>query len=231
MAYFINMHTKGIGLILLITLFIPGILQSISAQDSLLLYTQASCSNCKAVKRILINNKINFIEKDLADQQNAAEMLYKLKQIHYTKDINLPVVLLNNRMYHPAYQTTTGLITLDIANVMDTLINRNKRGEMHLTNLQMAQQATSTAQTIHSISECNISTPTVLVIAEFKAEADAKSTMQKLIDKGFTYAGMVYSSGMYRVYSKLFLKQEIAEQELINTRKQNPGCYLLAITK
>lgn len=206
-------------------------IQSVSAQDSLVLYTQANCSNCKAVKHTLINNKINFIEKDLADQHNAMEMLRKLKTLHYTKDINLPVIFLNDRICYPAYQTLTELITLDLANVIDTLIDKNNRGELHLTSLQLARQPTATPQTEHSESDCSVTTPTVLVIAEFKAEADAKSTMQKLIDKGYPYAGIVYSDGLYRVYNKLFLKPEIAEQELINTRKYNPNCYLLAITK
>jgi len=233
MAYFVFMIVKKIYKIFLATICILVLIQSVSAQDSLVIYTQASCSNCKAVKRTLINNNINFIEKDLADQHNALEMLHKLKTLQFTKDINLPVIFLNKRMYHPAYQTPPGLITLDIANVVDTLIRKYKSGELHFTNLQLAPQPTTTPQTINSESDCSIqaTNPSVLIVAEFSTETDAKTAMQKLIDNGYSYAGIVFSNGMYRVYNKLFLKQELAEQELINTRKYNQNCYLLAIAK
>ncbi|MDP4238813.1 MAG: glutaredoxin domain-containing protein [Bacteroidota bacterium] len=225
------MKVKRIHTLLVAILCILGTITSLSAQDSLLLYTRATCSNCQAVKRTLINNQINFIEKDLADKHNALKMLQKLKTVHYNKDINLPVIFLNNRLYHPAYQTPTGLTTLDIAGVMDTLLHRNQRGELHLTSLQLVQQPARAVQSPPSESDCSVqvNTPTVLVIAEFKVEADAKNSMQKLIKEGYCYAGIVHSNGIFRVYSKLFLKTEIAEQELKNTRKYTPDCYLLEV--
>lgn len=216
-------------LLLLFIIALSGNLDCRAQQDSLFIYTKASCANCKAVKQHLLQNKINFIEKDLADNNNAMEMLDKLEAAQYHQQIILPVIFLNKRLYHPAFQTKKRLEPVAIPYVMDTLVNQMRRGELHLPSLQLAHKESEASE---QESDCDIQIdPICLVVAGFQTEPEAKALMSKLIKDGYIYAGIVYSSNQYRVYNKIFLNRDIATKELENERKIFKDGYLLEIKR
>ena len=122
-----------VGLTLsLITLFFLNFTNGYAIQDSLVLYTKPGCSTCHAVKQVLQQSGIYYIEKSLDKTEFASEMLHKLSATGYHNEISLPVIFLNNKLYHPAYVSDTGLVSIPISDVVDSIRNKFRRGELNL---------------------------------------------------------------------------------------------------
>lgn len=222
-----NYNLLRISVFLLFSLFFKNIF---AQQDTLILYTKSTCSNCKAVKGVLESHNIGFTEKDLADNDNAIEMLGKLKVLHFDQQISLPVMFLNNNLIFPAYHTVNGLEKKEIADVMNNLLDSVKQNKLHFTAYQNSiKNQHSLKPDTEELSDCEVSekNPIYLVVKNYTSESDAKLMMNKLIKDGYIYAGIVYSKGVYRVYSKIFLDEEIAKTQLKNERKMIKDCYLL----
>jgi glutaredoxin len=198
-------------------------------QDSLLLYTKPDCSNCQAVKRVLQQSGIYYTEKTLDNDVYASEMLHKLSASGYHDKILLPVIFLNNKLCHPAYSSDTGLVSVPISDVVDSIRNKYRRGELNIRGVNRIS-TTNSAETASTGSDCELKTSTIyLVCMDYTTEAEAKSEMNKLITGGNIFAGIVYSQKKYRVFSKIFYDHTEAGPGLTETKKTYPNAYLLEI--
>jgi len=196
-------------------------------QDSLLLFTKPGCSNCHDVKRILTKSGIYFTEKSLANEANAAEMLRKLAIAGFKRDIYLPVIFMNNKLYHPAYRNDTGLVSIPLQDVVDSIRIKHRKGQLNFA--PVAKEPVEAKVVVpEPVSDCEVKvTPIYLVCAEFSAELDAKALMDKLILGGNSFAGMVSSQGKYKVFTKFLYNKSTAELELAELKKTYSNAYLL----
>jgi len=200
---------------------------AVQQQDTLLLFTKPGCSNCHATKRILTQSGISFIEKSLDKDVNAAEMLSRMAAIGYKQSIYLPVIFLNNKLYHPAYKVDTGLVSLPLQDVVDTIRMKFQRGELNLP-LVDTKNVSNQPEQAEATSDCELKTsPIYLICSVYDKEEDAKVLMNKLLAGGFPFAGMMYYQNQYRVFTKFFYNQAQADIELNIIKKGYEKAYLL----
>jgi glutaredoxin len=213
-----------------VILFVFNVLNGYAVQqDSLFLYTKPGCSNCHATKQIFNESGISYIEKSLDIDINAAEMLRKIAAAGYKKSIYLPVIFINDKLYHPAYKTDKGLVSLPLQDVVDTILGKFKKGELNLPAYN-ASKNRNEAQAAEVTSDCEVKTsPVYLICSTFEKEDDAKKLMNKLISEGYTYAGIVYSQKQFKVFSKFFYDQTQANADLKTMKKDYSKAYLLDI--
>ena len=153
-------------------------------------------------------------------------MLQRLSAMGYKDKIYLPVIFLKNKLYHPAYSTNTGLKAISLPDVVDSIKHKYLRGELHLV---ASNQINSTVPYNSSTndSDCELKTTQIyLVCANYNTEKEAIEAMNKLIAHGYSYAGIVYSKNQYRVYNKFFFDRNIADAELIQSKKVFSSAYL-----
>ncbi|MEI7504920.1 MAG: glutaredoxin [Paludibacter sp.] len=220
---------KNQYLFIFLGLFVLLVQNATAQQDSLLLFTKPGCSNCQATKTALHQYGINFIEKNLENNENATIMLRKLSVAGYKNKIFLPVIFLNNKLYHPAFRTDTGLVELAISDVVDSLKLKFRRGELHLA-ISKKQQVVAKNEQEQLTSDCELKTnPLYLICTSYNSENEAIIAMKKLIANGYPYAGIVLFQNQYRVYSKFFLDHSVANSDLIEARKIFNNAYLLEL--
>ena len=207
-------------------------LSSYAAQDSLVLYTKPDCSNCRATKLMLHSSGISYIEKSLDNTAYATEMLQKLAAAGYHKEIYLPVIFLNNKLYHPALRSDTGLVSVPLENVVDSIKYKYQRGELHLPAFNSTEVVVPENNTKHfsNSSDCEVKTsPVYLITAEYNTEAEAKADMNKLINSGYTFAGMIFYQNKYKVFCKFFYDYGAANTELNLLRNKYPKAYMMEV--
>ena len=200
---------------------------AVQQQDTLLLFTKPGCSNCHATKQVLTQSGISFIEKSLDKDANAAEMLSRMAALGYKQSIYLPVIFLNNKLYHPAYQADTGLVALPLQDVVDTIRMKFQRGELNLP-LMDKKKMLSMPEQAEATSDCEVKTsPIYLICSVYDKEDDAKVLMNKLLTGGYPFAGMMYYQNKYRVFTKFYYDQAQADSELAGIKKEYDKAYLL----
>ena len=211
---------------LILSLIIVFFFQTAKAntvQDSLFLYTKSDCSNCNSVKQILQQNGIYYIEKKLEKTENANEMLYKLSLSGYHKDIFLPVIFLNEQLFHPALKTDSGLVSIPLQDVVDSIRNKFQRDEIYLKGVNTEINSNPTSNN----SDCELKVSTVYLICEnYKTEEEAKVSMNKLISSGYIFAGMIQNQQQFSVFSKFYYDINVANSELNDMKKIYPNAYL-----
>ena len=207
-------------------LFIFNSTNGYARQDSLLLYTKPGCSNCQAAKLALRQSGISYAEKSLDNNDFASEMLHKLSTVGYHEKIYLPVIFLNNKLYHPAYKSDTGMVSIPLQDVVDSIKKKFQRGEL---NLPIAKLETPNNNELPiASSDCELkTTPIYLICANYNTEEEAKTVMNKLISGGYIYAGIVYSQKQYRVFCKIFTDYGVANSDLNVMKKTYKDAYLL----
>jgi glutaredoxin len=217
---------KRINLAMCLFLMIVICVGEINAQnDSLLLFTKPDCSNCQATKRQLTRAGIAYKEMSLTDDKNPPIMLKKLADKKYNGKIFLPVIFMNNQLYHPAYETKKGMAELPIGDVVDTLLLKQKTGQLHFPTLTSIKVAPLEA-TVHD-ADCEIKTgPFYLVCYDFTAANEAQEAVNNLVKQGYSFAGMVFQQGKFKVYCKLFLDNSVAASELIHMQATFKNAYL-----
>ena len=220
------MSSKRIILLLVAILSFQG---AFSQADSLVMFTKTGCANCQAAKLQLHQNRIAFKEYNLESDVHGRRMLQLLAKAGYKERIYLPVILLNNKLLHPAFQRASGLATVALPDVVDTIVSRQKRGEIHLpieTNLKTNETISAEAHT----ADCEINASTFyLISAEFESELEAKKEMDNLIQSGYIYAGFLFSKGKYQVYTKFFFDQSMANAELQRVKQSGGSAYLIEV--
>ena len=219
--------------ILFVALFLMMGINAYAAQDSLLLYTRPDCSNCRATKLLLQRSGISYSEKSLDNARYATEMLRKLAATGYHKEIYLPVIFLNNKLYHPAFRTDTGLVSVPLENVVDTIKYKYQRGELHLPAYNSAEAVlTENTQHSSSSSDCELKTSAIyLITAEYSTESEAKTEMNKLINSGYSFAGMIFYQNQYKVFCKFFYDFGAANTELNLLRNKFPKAYMMEVPR
>ncbi len=219
---------KRISTVLLFTVLL-SLANGFSQTDSLVLFTKPGCSNCNAAKQQLHQNRIAFAEHSLESDNNGRRMLQILAKAGYKERIYLPVIMLNNTLYHPAYQNDTGLVSIALPDVVDSLVARQKRGAIHLPIEAVAKRTEAPTVAEHS-AECEVNASTFYLISSaFATQPEAKAEMNRLIKEGYIYAGFLQSKGMYQVYSKFFFDKAMAESELQRTKLEKPTSYLIEV--
>jgi glutaredoxin len=212
---------------LFLGLFVILVQKVQSQQDSLVIFTKNGCSNCQATKTAFHQYGINYIEKNLESNENATIMLRKLSVAGFKNKILLPVIFLNNTLYHPAFKSDTGLVELSISDVVDSIKLKFRRGELLMAMSNKVQEAPKNEQ--HQItSDCELKvTPIYLICANYNSENEAIVAMKKLIAHGYPYAGIVLFQSQYRVYNKFIYNRAEADLEIVEARKIFSNAYLL----
>jgi glutaredoxin len=211
--------------LMLLLLVSTNLFYGFGQNDSILLYTKPDCSNCKAVKQSLTQSGIHYIEKSLTDKEIASQMLHEIAAVGYHDKILLPVIFLNNKLYHPAYQTNKGLVTLELPSVVDSIKNKFKRGELRLSAVKQVVPSTPVATSSNNDCELN-ALPIYLVCVNYNTETAAVAAMNKLIANGYSFAGIVMSKNIFRVYSKIFYDPIVANNELTQAKVTFQDAYL-----
>lgn len=218
--------TKNCYKISLILLFLFDFTNSFAVQDSLFLYTRSSCSYCHTAKQMLSEAGIVYIERSLDNDKYGPEMLHKLNEAGFHNRIHLPVIFLNNQLLHPVYKTDKGLISVPLQSVVDSIINKYRRGELNLA----VDNVTNTAGTNDKSqlsSDCEVKVPTIyLVCNSYNTEKEAKSEMNKLISDGYSFAGIIFYQNQYRVFGKFYSSKTLADNDLIQLKKNFQNAYL-----
>lgn len=197
-----------------------------AVQDSLFIYTKPGCSNCHSAKQALEQSGIPFIEKSLDNKENAAEMLHKISVAGFHDKIYLPVIFVNHKLYHPAYSTDTGLVSVPLSDVVDSIKNKYQRGELNLPAVSQPN-TTPTAETVAASSDCEVKVPAIyLVCANYTTEAEALTVMNKLIKDGFIFAGIVNIQKQYKVFCKIFTNEPEATSGLTDIKNTYKDAYL-----
>jgi len=211
----------------LINIIIFTILISIKGycqQDSLIIFTKKGCSNCAYTKTILKENKINFIELGVENKTNAKNMLNQLKEIGYEGKIYMPIIFLNNEIYHPVYETDTSLTRITLKNALDSIIFKYEAGLISPIK-DTNKKITNNTNDINN--DCEINKKQIYLMGEnFKDEEKAILFVNKLKDEGYINSGLLYYQNYYRVYYDIFLDVNKANIELNTLRKQNKISYL-----
>lgn len=210
-------------------LFLSFWCNAYAQRDTLELFTKIGCSNCQAAKQQLHQSGISFVEHGLADNENGRLMLQRLASAGYKDKIYLPVVFLNKRLMHPAFQSDTGLVSLPLPTVIDSVVLNFLRGKLHFPVVNNVNQSQEDLPLVKE-SDCEVkTTPIYLICANHSTEKEAKLAMNQLINEGYAFAGIVYHQKLYRVYSKFFFDKEIANSELLAARKSSKIAYLLEV--
>lgn len=217
---------KRINLAICLFFMVVSNVADLSAQkDSLLLFTKPDCSNCQATKRQLTRAGIAYKEMSLDEDKNPPIMLKKLAEKKYKGKIFLPVIFMNNKLYHPAYETTKGMEEMPLGDVVDTLLLKQKTGQLHFPQLKNIKVAPLDA-TVHD-ADCEVkSTPIYLVCFDFENEKEALESVTALVKQGYSFAGVVFHQHKYKVYCKLFLDKSVAATELIHMQQSFKNAYL-----
>lgn len=211
----------------LLLLFIN--LNTISQSDSLKLFTKKGCGNCKIAKEQFNQHSANYIEYELEDRENVKLMFNYLNKIGYKGKIFMPVMVLNNKVYHPIYQTADTLQDIPLSSAIDSILTRVKIEKLQLAQAKIIMQSLDSVQSA-SQSDCEEHiAPIYLICKNFKVKNDALLFMHQLQSQGYTNAGLVEHQGYFRVYKKYFLNQDFANDELQKARTNNEEAYLLSI--
>lgn len=196
-------------------------------KDTLFLYTKPDCSNCQATKQVFKQLGIKYFEKDLNNSTNASEMLHKLALLGYKDKIFLPVIFLNKSIFHPAFNTKKGLVSINIEAAIDSMKIRYFKGDLQLYGNDPSMIENSNIQQT-STSDCELETKQYyLICANYNTEKEGAEAMKKLIANGYSYAGVIFIGNRYLVYNKFFLDKNIANQQLEETRKIFSSAYVL----
>lgn len=210
---------------LVITLFVFSF--KTQAKDTLFVYTKADCSVCNQTKQVLSARQISYFEKQVAVPSYASEMLTKLAKSGFKNSIYMPVIYLGNTLLHPAYATETGLQTLDINAVVDSILKINKQGEI----VKLANTTTPTQHVVLGTdSDCEQQTGAMyLVVANYPSEKEAVNAVQILIKNGFYKSGFVHSGVSFRVYTDVFPDFKSASAQLAVEKFRFTDAYLLPV--
>ena len=202
---------------------------TIGQSDSLKLFTKQGCGNCKFAKETLNKNSASYIEYELEDRENVKQMFNYLHKIGYKGKILMPVMVLNNEVYHPVYQAKDTLLDISLSGAIDSILTRIKVKNLQLAHAKISIQTADDLQPT-SQSDCETQiTPIYLVCRNFKIKNEALIFLQELQSNGYTNAGILEHQGFYRVYNKYFLNQDFANDELKKTRITNGEAYLLSV--
>jgi glutaredoxin len=217
---------KRINLAICLFFMMVSCVGEMNAQnDSLMLFTKPDCSNCQATKRQLTRAGIAYKEMSLNDDVNPPIMLDKLEKKKYKGKIFLPVIFMNGKLFHPVYETQKGMLELPLGDVVDTLLLKQKTGQLHFPKLINVKVAPLDA-TVHD-ADCEIkSGPVYLICYDFDTVKEAQDSMNKLVKQGYSFAGMLFHQGKFKVYCKLFLDKSVATSELKHMQETFKNAYI-----
>jgi hypothetical protein len=82
-------------------------------------------------------------------------------------------------------------------------------------------------------SDCDVKPATTfyLICASFMNESDAQDAVNRLSKAGYTYAGIILSGGIYKVYNKLFYEKNAADIALTDAKSIFKEAYILEINQ
>jgi len=198
----------------------------IRAQDTLFLYTKHDCSVCKQTKQALTARGISFAEKVVETSANATEMLKKLTISGYKGNIYMPVIYKGKKLMHPAFSTDSGLVTLEINAVADSIIHAYRKGEI-ATIYKTSVAELSKNSTENSTSDCEHITGTLyLIAADYQHQQEAIKAVQILVKNGYPNAGFIHENGIYKVYLSVFTDFKAASEQLAIEKFKFTDAYL-----
>jgi len=193
--------------------------------DTLVLFTKPDCSNCNATKRQFSMNGVGYTEMNLNDDKNPPIMLKKLTEKGYKGKIYLPVMFLNGKLCHPAYENNKELKEIPIGDAVDSILLQKRQGVLHFA--ESAKKEVTPTPPVHD-DDCEVKNKPIYIICyNYNNERDALETSAKLIKDGYIFSGVIFHENIYRVYCKLFLDSAMAETELTHIRQTFKEAYTL----
>lgn len=203
-------------------------LQFVQAQDTIFIFTKHDCSVCKQTKQVLTSRGVTFLEKEVETAVNASEMLSKLAFSGFKGSIYMPVIYSGKKLLHPAYSTDSGLVSVDINVVADTLVRRYRRGE--IAKINMPVTALEAKPQVGNTTECEHTTGTVyLVAANYPVEKEALGAVQILLKNGYPNAGFLLANNIFRVYLASYPDFSTASSQLTIEKFKFTDAYLFEI--
>lgn len=196
----------------------------IKAQDTLFIFTKHDCSVCKQTKQVLTARGISFAEKAVETTSNASEMLNKLAASGYKGSIYMPVIYMGKKLMHPSYSTDSGLVTLEINAVADSIMRNYQRGKIAKVNMPLTTDPTHSST---ASADCEHASGTIyLIAANYPNEKEAVNAVQILVKNGYPKAGFVHDKGIFKVYLTLFADFKSASEQLAVEKFKFTDAYL-----
>lgn len=196
-------------------------------QDSITLYTKAGCGNCKYTKEQLQKAHIYYTEYELGSNNNAKLMLKNLHRTGYSGNMYLPIIFINDSLFHPAIFKDSVLVKTSLPIIVDSILTLSQNGTFSFKKIE---NNTSQDQ-IQENDDCEIHNTSIYIVCKnFEDESQALDFSQNLINTGFPDAGFFLYNKMYRVYSYITFSQIQAQALLELSRKQLGMSYILEIT-
>lgn len=190
------------------------------------MYTKHDCSVCSQTKKVLAARGVSYSEKDVKTPSNASEMLRKLAFSGYKGSIYMPVIYLGKKLMHPAYSVDSGLVSVEINAVVDSVVRKYRKGEIAKVDISIKTETLNKTNQ-NSISDCEHTTGAVyLVVANYPVEKEAIGAVQILIKNGYTNAGFIYIGKVYSVYLDIYPDFKTASAQLTVEKFKFTGAYL-----
>jgi len=207
-------------------LFLFCVYNSFAQNDSITLFTKQACGNCKYAKEQLEKNNILYKNLPLENNVNARLMLQTLAKLGYTERMHLPIILVNNTLYHPAIKEDSIYRRVSLSKAIDTILFlQNTKTFTFTQNIYK-----DSIQEVEEHSDCEVNiTPFYIVCKNFSTEKEALDYSLELRDKGFENAGYINYKKYYRVFSYLVFSQEEANKALLESRAKFNISYILEI--
>jgi hypothetical protein len=153
-------------------------------------------------------------------------MLSKLAVSGYKSSIYMPVIYVGKKLMHPAYSTDSGLVNLEINNVVDSIVRKYRSGQ--IVKVDIATQTKTLNKTYqNTIADCEHTSGTIyLIAANYAVEKEAVGAVQILIKNGYPNAGFIHDSAVFRVYLALYSDFSTASSQLTAEKFKFTDAYL-----
>lgn len=182
------------------------------------IFVMKGCANCALTKKALGDGGKQFVFHPTDSANVGRQMLMKLKQLGYTGNILMPVIVMNDTvLLHPA-QKNNGLYShIPLNTVLKSL------------TVQNTDTAPIETDTHHSSCEfTNSHTVYYIVCGSFDNQQQAAHMTKVLVNRGYPNASFIFSNGLYRTYCRAFDNAEEAKEELDEIKRYYRGAFILS---
>jgi hypothetical protein len=157
-------------------------------------------------------------------------MYRMLSRAGHKGKIQLPVIFVGQKIYHPSLQIDTALTHVLLPHVIDSLLSLKNKGFLKLSTPTEAISEVSAPIQSKNHDDCEIqNTPNYIILGNFSEINEALSFVNELVTEGYEQADYLHYKGSYRVYSGIFQDQLEADSALQEFRQANRISYLLKV--
>ncbi|MDC0584620.1 glutaredoxin [Bacteroidales bacterium] len=185
------------------------------------IYTKQGCSNCNYTKQRFNDSQIKYNEFALEDDANATPMLKKLRQHEYTDKILLPVIFIDNKLYHPKKNDTIGYES--ISEVVDYIISI--KGQLDSDTARTSFDKESVNST-----DCESSYTRYYLICSRVGSAEKAGRQVETFKTVYPASDFTFHKNKYLVYIDFFYVRDDAVMLFDSLKEDFDMLYILKIT-